>query len=95
MQCECECECNKRSSLLFGAIPLEKRKLSLLGMFMSMVGIYQVLMQIPLPEMSAAATSGPTTTTTTTPEERLSSASSDGDGDAAKTREDKDKAVYK
>lgn len=35
---------------LLGAIPLEKRKLSLLGMFMSLVGIYQILMQIPLPE---------------------------------------------
>ena len=34
---------------LLGAIPLEKRKLSLLGMFMSVVGIYQILMQIPLP----------------------------------------------
>jgi len=65
----------RRPSLLVGAIPLEKRKLSLLGMFMSMVGIYQILMQIPLPEVSAATTSRPTTTKP----ERLPSASSNGD----------------
>mmetsp|Transcript_3690 Transcript_3690/g.8811 ORF Transcript_3690/g.8811 Transcript_3690/m.8811 type:complete len:184 (+) Transcript_3690:474-1025(+) len=36
---------------LLGVIPLEKRKLSLLGMFMSLAGIYQILMSIPLPEI--------------------------------------------
>mmetsp|Transcript_28537 Transcript_28537/g.45777 ORF Transcript_28537/g.45777 Transcript_28537/m.45777 type:complete len:307 (-) Transcript_28537:5189-6109(-) len=43
---------------LLGAIPLEKRKLSLLGMFMSLVGIYQILMQIPLPELTPPPSNG-------------------------------------